>query len=254
MRLTDTNAAGVDEQPGDLPRHVAIVMDGNGRWARKRTLPRHAGHRAGVKAVRNIVEIAAQRGVSYLTLFAFSSENWSRPQDEVSKLMQLFLEAVQREAASLHSNNVRLTFIGAREQLQSGLVTKISEAEALTADNDGLTLIVAVAYGGRWDIVNAAKSLAVQVKEGLLAVNTIDEDLFSRELQLTGIPDADLLIRTGGEQRISNFLLWNIAYAELYFTDKLWPDFAAADFDAAVAHFAGRQRRYGHTGDQIGAA
>ena len=254
MRLTDTNAAGVDEQLGDLPRHVAIVMDGNGRWARKRTLPRHAGHRAGVKAVRNIVEIAAQRGVSYLTLFAFSSENWSRPQDEVSRLMQLFLEAVQREAASLHRNNVKLTFIGAREQLQSGLVTKISEAEALTADNDGLTLIVAVAYGGRWDIVNAAKSLAVKVKEGLLAVNTIDEDLFSRELQLTGIPDADLLIRTGGEQRISNFLLWNIAYAELYFTDKLWPDFAAADFDAAIAHFAGRQRRYGHTGDQIGAA
>ena len=254
MQLTDTNAAGVNEQLGDLPRHVAIVMDGNGRWARKRTLPRHAGHRAGVKAVRNIVEIAAQRGVSYLTLFAFSSENWSRPQDEVSRLMQLFLEAVQREAASLHRNNVKLTFIGAREQLQSGLVTKISEAEALTADNDGLTLIVAVAYGGRWDIVNAAKSLAVKVKEGLLAVSTIDEDLFSRELQLTGIPDADLLIRTGGEQRISNFLLWNIAYAELYFTDKLWPDFAAADFDAAIAHFAGRQRRYGHTGDQIGAA
>ena len=254
MRLTDTNATGANEQPAAMPRHVAIVMDGNGRWARKRALPRHAGHRAGVKTVRNIVEIAAQRGVSYLTLFAFSSENWSRPQDEVSKLMQLFLEAVQREAASLHRNNVKLTFIGAREQLQSGLVSKISEAEALTAGNDGLTLIVAVAYGGRWDIVNAAKSLAMQVRAGDLALNTIDEDVFSRQLQLTGIPDADLLIRTGGEQRISNFLLWNIAYAELYFTDKLWPDFAAADFDAAIAHFAGRQRRYGHTGDQIGAA
>ena len=254
MQLTDTNAAGMNHQPDAMPRHVAIVMDGNGRWARKRALPRHAGHRAGVKAVRNIVEIAAERGVSYLTLFAFSSENWSRPQDEVSKLMQLFLEAVQREAASLHRNNVKLTFIGAREQLQSGLVTKISEAEALTAGNDGLTLIVAVAYGGRWDIVNAAKSLALQVKDGELAVSTIDEDMFSRELQLAGIPDADLLIRTGGEQRISNFLLWNIAYAELYFTDKLWPDFAAADFDDAIAHFAGRQRRYGHTGDQIGAA
>lgn len=168
--------------------------------------------------------------------------------------MQLFLEAVQREAASLHRNNVKLLFIGAREQLQSGLVTKIAEAEALTAGNDGLTLIVAVAYGGRWDIVNAAKHLAAKVKDGQLAVSAIDQDVFSRELQLTGIPDADLLIRTGGEQRISNFLLWNIAYAELYFTELLWPDFAAADFDAAIAHFAGRQRRYGHTGDQLGAA
>jgi undecaprenyl diphosphate synthase len=253
MRLTDTNAAGVNEHSDDIPQHVAIVMDGNGRWARKRRLPRHAGHRSGVKTVRSIVELAAQRGISYLTLFAFSSENWSRPEAEVSKLMQLFLEAVQREAASLHRNKVKLTFIGAREQLQPGLVTKISEAEALTAGNDGLSLIVAVAYGGRWDIVNAAKSLAVQVEQDRLAAEAIDENVFSRELQLADIPDVDLLIRTGGEQRISNFLLWNIAYAELYFTDRLWPDFAAADFDAAIAHFAGRQRRYGHTGDQIGA-
>lgn len=229
-------------------------MDGNGRWARNRAMPRHAGHRAGVKSVRNVVETAAQRGVSYLTLFAFSSENWSRPKEEVSRLMQLFLEAVQREAKSLHRNNVKLQFIGARDQLKQGLLQKISEAESLTAGNSGLNLFVAVAYGGRWDIVSAARRIAEQVKDGRLPLDAIDESTFSDELQLAGVPDADLLIRTGGEQRISNFLLWNLAYAELYFTEKLWPDFGADDFDDAIGYFASRQRRYGFTGDQVGIA
>lgn len=227
-------------------------MDGNGRWARQRAKPRHVGHRAGVKSVRNAVETAAQRGISYLTLFAFSSENWSRPREEVGRLMQLFLEAVQREAAALHRNNVKLAFIGARDELQQGLLKKISEAEALTSTNDGLQLTIAVAYGGRWDIINAAKCLAAKVKHNELDLDAIDETTFSQELQLAGVPDADLLIRTGGEQRISNFLLWNLAYAELYFTDMLWPDFDAKGFDAAIEHFAGRQRRFGHTGDQLG--
>jgi len=226
-------------------------MDGNGRWARNRAMPRHAGHRAGVKSVRNVVETAAQRGVSYLTLFAFSSENWSRPKEEVSRLMALFLEAVQREAKALHENNVKLEFIGARDLLQKGLLEKIEDAESLTAGNDGLNLIIAVAYGGRWDIVNAAKRVAEQVRDETLALDDVDESVFAKELQLAGRPDADLLIRTGGEQRISNFLLWNLAYAELYFTDKLWPDFNAKDFDDAIGYFANRQRRYGFTGEQI---
>ena len=226
-------------------------MDGNGRWARNRAMPRHAGHRAGVKSVRNVVESAAQRGVSYLTLFAFSSENWSRPKEEVSRLMALFLEAVQREAKALHKNNVKLEFIGARDLLQKGLLEKIEDAESLTSGNDGLNLIIAVAYGGRWDIVNAAKRVAEQVRDETLALDDVDESVFAKELQLADRPDADLLIRTGGEQRISNFLLWNLAYAELYFTDKLWPDFNARDFEDAIGHFANRQRRYGFTGEQI---
>jgi undecaprenyl diphosphate synthase len=237
-----------------IPAHVAVIMDGNGRWAKSRALPRHAGHRSGVKAVRETVEIAAQRGVSYLTLFAFSSENWRRPREEVSRLMGLFLEALQREVDDLHRNNVRVTFVGAREQLQEGLVGKIAAAEKKTQNNSGLNLIVAVAFGGRWDIVEAAKSLATKVSAGELVVDDIDDARFAAHLSLAGIPDPDLLIRTGGEQRISNFLLWNLAYAELWFCDRLWPEFGAADFDEALAFYAGRQRRYGHTGEQVGAA
>jgi len=229
-------------------------MDGNGRWARKRAMPRKAGHRSGVKAARRIVETAAQRGVSYLTLFAFSSENWARPEDEVSSLMKLFFEALQREIRDLHRNNVKVTFIGAREQLQPGLVDRIRESEALTAGNTGLNLVVAVAYGGRWDIVNAARRIAARVKDGELMVQQIDDSLFASVLQTDGIPNPDLLIRTGGEQRISNFLLWDLAYAELYFSDRLWPDFGEAEFDDAVRHYAQRQRRYGHTGEQVGVA
>ena len=238
----------------NIPTHIAIIMDGNGRWARRRALPRHAGHRSGVGSVRRSVELAAERGVQYLTLFAFSSENWSRPREEVSKLMGLFLEALQREVDELHRNNVRLEFIGAREQLSPGLIEKIEAAEAHTADNTGLRLQVAVAYGGRWDIVNAARAVAARAVDGTLAVEDIDADTIAAELQLGGVPDPDLLIRTGGEQRISNFLLWNLAYAELFFCDTLWPDFGDDDFDAALEYFAKRQRRYGHTGEQIEAA
>lgn len=229
-------------------------MDGNGRWARARGKPRHAGHRAGVKAVRATVEAAAERGVGYLTLFAFSSENWRRPEEEVSSLMSLFVEALRREVAELHRNNVRLRFVGALDQLSSGLQKKIADAERKTAENTGLFLNVAVAFGGRWDIVNAARKLAVKAAAGDVDVTAIDEREFAEGLQLADIPDPDLLVRTGGEQRISNFLLWNLAYAELWFTDVLWPDFDKAEFDRALAQFAGKQRRYGHTGDQVEAA
>jgi len=235
----------------NIPRHVAVIMDGNGRWARKRALPRHAGHRSGVTAVRRIVENAAKRGVEYLTLFAFSSENWSRPREEVSKLMGLFVEALQREVDDLHRNNVRLEFVGARDQLQQGLIDKISAAEAQTKNNTGLRLIVAVAYGGRWDIVQATQRLADKVAAGEMSSADIDDESIAAELALRNVPDPDLLIRTGGEQRISNFLLWNLAYAELWFCDALWPDFGEQQFDDALAFYGRRQRRYGHTGDQV---
>jgi len=226
-------------------------MDGNGRWARGLGKRRHAGHRAGVKSVRMTVEAAAERGVGHLTLFAFSSENWGRPEEEVSSLMNLFVEALRREVGELHRNKVRLRFIGVREQLSSGLVKKITAAEAKTAGNKGLQLNIAVAYGGRWDIVNAARAMASRVKSGELAPQDIDETMLSAELQLGDTPDPDLLIRTRGEQRISNFLLWDLAYAELWFTDVLWPEFDKPEFDKALAFYAAKQRRYGHTGEQV---
>jgi len=229
-------------------------MDGNGRWARARGKARHTGHRAGVKSVRATVEAAARSGVDYLTLFAFSSENWARPKEEVSSLMSLFVEALRREVAELHRNNVRLRFVGALEQLNDGLRKKMVDAEKVTANNSGLFLNIAVAFGGRWDIVTAARDLAMKVQAGELDANAIDDAAFAASLQLGDIPDPDLLIRTGGEQRISNFLLWNLAYAELWFTDVLWPEFGQEEFDKALAYFAGKQRRYGHTGEQVEAA
>lgn len=235
----------------NIPVHVAVIMDGNGRWARKRMLPRHAGHRSGVAAVRKTVEVSAQRGVQFLTLFAFSSENWKRPRQEVNKLMGLFGEALQREVDELHRNKVRLEFIGARNRLQSPLLDKIGAAEEQTRDNTGLRLQVAVDYGGRWDIVQAARHLAEKTKNGTISADQIDDDRFAAELALGGLPDPDLLIRTGGEQRISNFLLWNLAYAELWFCDTLWPDFGEKQLDEALDYFARRERRYGHTGDQV---
>ena len=247
-QMEESDTAGMD-----VPCHVAVIMDGNGRWAKARSLPRHAGHRAGVKAVRETVEVAAKRGVSFLTLFAFSSENWQRPQDEVSRLMSLFLEALQREVDDLHRNNVRLRFIGARQQLKPRLVKRIEAAEEQTKGNSGLNLIVAVAYGGRWDIVNAARQLAGKVAGKELSVEDIDDESFSKDLALADVPDPDLLIRTGGEQRISNFLLWNLAYSEIYFCDCLWPDFREGQFDKALSFYGLRQRRYGHTGEQVGA-
>lgn len=249
--MRDPAASTNRDQAGGAPGHVAIIMDGNGRWARSRGLPRHAGHRAGVKSVRTAVEVAAKRGIRFLTLFAFSSENWRRPAEEVNKLMGLFLEALQREVDDLNRNNVAVRFIGAREQLQPDLVSRIGAAEEHTKHNDGLTLIVATAYGGRWDIVRAARSLAAKAVAGELAVSDIDEDRLANELSLTGVPDPDLLIRTGGERRISNFLLWNLAYAELWFSECLWPDFREQQFDEALQYFAGRQRRYGCTGEQV---
>ena len=229
-------------------------MDGNGRWARKQGKARHKGHREGVKAVRATVEVAAERGIGYLTLFAFSSENWRRPEEEVSSLMSLFVEALRREVVELHRNNVRLRFVGALEELSNGLQKKMAEAEKKTVGNTGLCLNIAVAFGGRWDLVKAAQSLASKAAAGELNALDIDEDMLAGELQLAGMPDPDLLIRTGGEQRISNFLLWNLAYAELWFTDVLWPEFDKTEFDKALAYFASKQRRYGHTGDQVEAA
>jgi undecaprenyl diphosphate synthase len=237
-----------------IPRHVAVIMDGNGRWARARGKKRHAGHRAGVKSVRATVEAAAERGVDHLTLFAFSSENWSRPEEEVSSLMRLFVEALRREVDELHRNNVRLRFVGALEQLGAGLRKSIAAAEAKTAANTGLRLNVAVAYGGRWDITEAARELARKAASGEIDPQNIDEAALAVGLQLGDTPDADLLIRTGGEQRISNFVLWNLAYAELWFTDVLWPDFDKNEFERALAWFADKQRRYGQTGEQVEAA
>jgi len=234
-----------------LPRHVAIVMDGNGRWARQRLLPRAAGHKAGIKPVRLCIEQCAQRGIEALTLFAFSSENWARPDEEVSSLMSLFLSALDREVADLHRNEVRLRFIGDVSTLAPALQARMAESQLLTAANKGLQLQIAISYGGRWDIVSAARQLAERCAAGQLQPQAIDEQLLATGLQLAGLPDPDLFIRTGGEQRISNFLLWNLAYSELYFTEQLWPDFDVAGFEAALAHFAGRSRRFGLTGEQL---
>ena len=246
-----TSPSAKSSATGNVPRHVAIIMDGNGRWASGKSKPRHAGHRAGVKSVRSVVEAASQRGVEYLTLFAFSSENWARPEEEVNRLMRLFVDALRREVDELHRNHVKVTFIGALDRLQPALRDKISQAEEKTAGNTGLQLIVAIGYGGRWDIIEASRAVAKKVADGALQVDEIDETEFARSLQLGTTPDPDLLIRTGGEQRISNFLLWNLAYAELWFTDVLWPEFDAKHFDEALLFYSGKQRRYGHTGDQV---
>jgi undecaprenyl diphosphate synthase len=235
----------------DSPQHVAIIMDGNGRWARSRGMPRVAGHRASVKVVRKIVEECAERGVRYLTLFAFSSENWRRPADEVGVLMGLFLDALVREVADLHRNQVRLRFIGDRESLGLELKQRMQDAESLTASNTGLGLMVAVAYGGRWDITQASRSLAADVEAGKITTADISEELLGARLALASIPDPDLLIRTGGEQRISNFLLWNLAYTELYFSEALWPEFSPSSLQAAFEHYALRERRFGKTSAQL---
>jgi undecaprenyl diphosphate synthase len=237
----------------DTPQHVAIIMDGNGRWARSRGMPRPAGHRASLKVVRRVVEECSRRKIPYLTLFAFSSENWRRPPDEVGLLMKLLLESLAREVSDLHQNGVRLRFIGDRSVLGADITRTMLEAESLTAGNTGLGLCIAFAYGGRWDIAEACRSLAREVAAGTLQPDQIDEAHIGARLALAGIPDPDLLIRTGGELRISNFLLWNLAYAELYFTNVLFPDFGAAEFEAALDFFAQRERRFGKTSAQIGA-
>jgi undecaprenyl diphosphate synthase len=235
------------------PQHVAIIMDGNGRWARSRGMPRVAGHRASVKVVRKIVEECGRRKVGFLTLFAFSSENWRRPAEEVGTLMRLFLDALVREIADLHKNQVRLRFIGDRDSLNVELTRRMGDAEALTVNNGGLGLFVAVAYGGRWDIAQACRSLAAAAAAGDIKPGDIDENAVQARLALAGVPDPDLLIRTGGDRRISNFLLWNLAYTELYFTDVLWPEFSPAHLDEAFSSFAQRERRFGKTSAQVAA-
>jgi undecaprenyl diphosphate synthase len=227
-----------------IPRHIAIVMDGNGRWARRRFMPRVAGHRQGVEALRRCIRACSQRGVQALTVFAFSSENWRRPPEEVSALLELLGKALAREVPDLHANGIRLRFVGERQTLSERLRGELAQAEQATAGNRGMALNVCFNYGGRWDITQAAARLAA-------AGQPITEDALSGALALAHAPDPDLLIRTGGEQRISNFLLWQSAYSELYFSDKLWPDFDEAALDEALAAFAARERRFGHTGEQV---
>ena len=233
-------------QTGDVPRHVAVIMDGNGRWARRRRLPRIAGHRKGANAVRNAVRACAERGIEYLTLFAFSSENWRRPAEEVALLMKLFRRALTNEVSELHRNGVRLKVVGDLARFDAKLRDLIGRGEALTAGNRGLTLTIAANYGGRWDILQALnRALADRVAPPL------DEQALSPYLAMSYAPEPDLFIRTGGEQRISNFLLWQLAYTELYFTETLWPDFDGAALDAAIVSYRARERRFGRTSEQL---
>ncbi|MDS4026700.1 MAG: isoprenyl transferase [Candidatus Contendobacter sp.] len=234
-----------------LPRHVAIIMDGNGRWARQRSLMRTIGHREGAKTVRRVVKACGERGIEVLTLFAFSSENWRRPRPEVEVLMNLFLTTLRREIRRLHAANVRMRFIGDRSAFATALQDYIAQAEQRTAANTGLTLVVAANYGGRWDIAQASRRVAEEVAAGRLRTDEITVELLHRYTCLADLPEPDLFIRTGGEQRVSNFLLWQLAYTELYFTDRLWPDFDVQDLDAACAAFASRQRRFGRTSEQV---
>ena len=233
------------------PQHVAIIMDGNGRWAQKKGKIRTFGHKAGVESVRAVVRFARRTGIKSLTLFAFSSENWKRPEEEVSVLMELFNLVLNSEAKRLHKNGVRLKVIGDVDAFDSKLVEKIRKAEAMTEDNQDLVLNIAANYGGRWDIVNAARSVAQAVSDGELQRDDITEDVFNKYTSTAELPELDLLIRTGGGHRISNFLLWQCAYAELYFTDVLWPDFTEEVFQLAVDDYNVRQRRFGLTGEQV---
>ena len=231
-----------------LPRHVAIIMDGNGRWAKQRFLPRFAGHRRGVETVRDSVKYCLERGIEYLTLFAFSSENWRRPEEEVTLLMQLFVHALQKEVAKLHSNGVRLKVVGDLSRFDANLQSLIRASESQTAANDRLTLTIAANYGGRWDILQAVNRMAVEQpdKRG----NWSEADI-APYLALSYAPEPDLFIRTGGEERVSNFLLWQLAYSELYFTDTLWPEFDSSAFDAAIVSYQQRERRFGRTSEQL---
>lgn len=235
-----------------LPEHVAIIMDGNGRWAKKRFMPRIAGHRAGVEATRRLVKNCAQRGIKVLTLFAFSSENWRRPATEVNHLMDLFLSGLEREAQELHKNNIQLRFIGDRCRFSERLRAKIHEVEALTQHNTGMVLIIAVDYGGQWDITRATQVLAQKAVLGEITPEAITAEDVASHLSFADLPNPDLFIRTSGEMRISNFLLWQLAYAELYFTDVLWPDFDDAELSQALNQYALRERRYGYSGEQLG--
>lgn len=244
-----SSTRGIPEA-SSVPRHIAIVMDGNGRWARKRLLPRVVGHKRGLETVREVVRYCIETGVGHLTLFAFSSENWRRPPEEVSFLMQLFLQALEQEVSRLHKNNIRLRVVGDLSGFEPGLVRAIEEAELLTRANTALTLNIAANYGGRWDILHAVNAMvsAAPGKRG----GFTEEDL-APHLCLADAPEPDLFVRTGGEQRVSNFLLWQLAYSEFYFTDVLWPDFNRQAFDDAILSFQRRERRFGRTSEQLNA-
>jgi len=231
-----------------VPVHVAIIMDGNGRWAAARGLPRTEGHRRGAESVRSVIKAASRAGVQYLTLFGFSSENWKRPSGEVMDLMGLLRLYLRKELAELHKQGVRFRVIGDRTRLPEDIQTLIENAEHRTRSNAGLNLVLALSYGGRAEVANTARALAEQVQKGVLDPSTIDESLFAQHLETADIPDPDLLIRTSGEKRISNFLLWQMAYTEFVFTDTLWPDFRAEEFENALADFQSRERRYGSVG------
>lgn len=242
-----------DQHPDDVPQHVAIIMDGNNRWAKLRKLREvAAGHKAGVETIRAILEACDKHGVRILTLFAFSSENWLRPRSEVEALMALFSNYLSRETGELNRRNIRMRFIGRRDRLSKKIQQKMHHAETTTAGNSGGVLVIAADYGGQWDIAEAAKSIASDVASGVLQVDAIDEQLVDSRIALADLPRPDLLIRTGGDHRISNFLLWQCAYAEFYFTEKFWPDFQEQDFIEAISDFAGRERRFGKTSEQVG--
>ncbi len=246
-----SNTAAKVEPHAKLPRHVAIIMDGNGRWASRRRLPRFAGHKAGLETVKGVVTACGEKGIEVLTLFAFSSENWRRPKEEVGLLMGLFMTALDQQVRRIKENNIRLRIIGDRNGFGAALNTRIDEAQALTEKNDGLTLVVAADYGGRWDIAQATRALAARVAAGELQADDITQELLGEHLSLSDVPEPDLFVRTGGEQRVSNFLLWQLAYSEFYFTDTLWPDFDEQAFEAALGSYARRQRRFGRTSEQV---
>ena len=234
-----------------VPRHVAIIMDGNGRWAKQRKLPRTAGHKQGVKATQEIIKASGKAGVKYLTLFAFSSENWQRPKTEVSALMDLFMQSLQNEVKDLAENGVRLKFLGEKDAFSKKLYQQIQQAEELTSSNDKLFLNIAANYGGKWDILHAMKIIIQEVQNGVLQLEEINEQELEKKLATDNMPSPDLFIRTGGEQRISNFLLWQLAYTELYFCDILWPDFNLHELEKAFENYRVRQRRFGRTQEQV---
>ncbi len=247
MRLFSSSTQAIPDS-GEIPNHIAVIMDGNGRWARKRFLPRVAGHKRGVETVRALVKTCAKQNVKFLTLFAFSSENWRRPDDEVSFLMGLFMDALKREVAKLHENNIRLILIGDRSRFNTELIAQIEASEQLTMNNTGLTLTIAANYGGRWDILQASNQMAIANPN---KIGQYAEADLTPHLAMHYAPEPDLFIRTGGEKRVSNFLLWQLAYTEFYFTDTLWPDFDDKAFQAAISSYQQRERRFGRTSEQL---
>jgi undecaprenyl diphosphate synthase len=248
MSIDDPNQA---QAVNPDPRHIAIIMDGNGRWAKKRFMPRALGHQAGVKAVRKVIEYCNDQKIEVLSLFAFSSENWRRPKTEVSLLMTLFMATLQREIDKLDSNNVRLRFIGDRSAFPEKLQKKMTEGEAQTQNNTGLNLVIAANYGGHWDMRQAFQKITAKIAAGELSQQDISDTIIEQHLSTVGLPEPDLFIRTGGEQRVSNFMLWQLAYTEMFFTATLWPDFDQKTLAEAINSFKCRQRRFGHTGDQV---